>query len=60
MILGLSGIFGHDAAVAALSATGAVKLFEEERLVRVKRAQALLPVNSLSEARRFVSATFVL
>ncbi len=56
MILGLSGIFGHDAAVAALSATGAVKLFEEERLVRVKRAQALLPVNSLSEARRFLDA----
>ncbi len=57
MILGISGIFGHDSAAAALSISGAAKLYEEERLARVKRAQGLLPVNALGQALQFLGRT---
>lgn len=45
-VLGISGVFGHDAAAALLIDNEIVCFIEEERITRDKRAVGHLPINS--------------
>lgn len=46
IILGISGVFGHDAAAAIIVDDEIVSFIEEERIIRDKRAVGRLPINS--------------
>ena len=44
VILGISGIFNHDAAACIIQDDKIIAMVEEERLIRRKRAYKALPI----------------
>lgn len=52
MILGLSGIFGHDAAAAMTRSGFCLGMVEEERITRVKRAVNAVPKYAIQRCLR--------